>query len=164
MNSIWHSELGTYVLFHNETSKTGRPTEIAKLDRAYNIEERVTTTAGNGHNILVFDGAFMFCDSRAGTVMCGSDVVFRCHQFTRGLSVTKDYVVVGRSEYGDRADRDHLAGGISVLDREFRLLMSVDLPGMVQEIRSIRERDYGMSGSHDASNSRSRAASVARER
>jgi hypothetical protein len=146
MNSIWRCESGMYVLLHNATTKTGRPSEIARIDESYQIVERIPTGAANGHNILLYDGRFMFCDSQAGTLVSGTEPVFRCERFTRGLSVTDDYVVVGRSEYGDRSERERLAGGISVLDHDFRLLSSIDLPGMVQEIRSIDGREYGLSG------------------
>jgi hypothetical protein len=162
MNSIWRSDSDTYVLFHNETTKTGRATEIARLDDRYQIAERFQTTAANGHNILIYDGQFMFCDSKAGTVVCGADVVFRCDRFTRGLSVTDHYVVVGRSDYGDRSEREQLAGGVTVLTHDFQTVLTINLPGMVQEIRSVGDRDYGLSASGRYAGFRSQADATSR--
>lgn len=145
LNSLWHGDGTLCVLFHNETSKTGRHSEIVTLDDEFRIVRRQVTPAGNAHNILRYRGKPLYCDSTAGTLCWDGQIVHRTHQFTRGLSITADYIAVGRAEYGKRQCREKLHGGVDILDHRFQLVESLDLPGMVQEIRAWGCPDYGLS-------------------
>ncbi|MGB0598534.1 MAG: hypothetical protein ACPGLY_17740 [Rubripirellula sp.] len=145
MNSIWRSDSDIYVLFHNETKKTGRHSEIIRLDTNHAIAERISTTASNAHNVVNVDGEFLFCDSLYGKLMSGDSVVYQSEYFTRGLAVTPDLVFLGASEYGARETRDQLAGGITVLDRRFNFRHFIPTPGMVQDVRAVNRLDCAMS-------------------
>ncbi len=148
MNSLWRSGDGDiWLMFHNETLKTGNHSEIVRLDANHEIAQRITTDASNAHNVVSIDGKFLYCDSLASTVVHGDQVVYRSEYFTRGLAVTDDLVLVGHSQYGARELRDELGGSIAVLDRHFNLLQVIPTPGMVQDIRAASEVDLAMSQS-----------------
>lgn len=137
MNSIWRGPTGTLAMFHNETRKTGRCSEIAKLDAQGRLLARTATGASHAHNILEMRGKPLYCDSQAGALIWGQQTVFQCDLFTRGLSVTPTHILVGGSAYGQRDRRERLGGRLYVLNHDFELLCSIPIPGMVQEIRSL---------------------------
>ncbi|WP_147867899.1 hypothetical protein [Stieleria maiorica] len=145
LNSIWSDGIHTLAMFHNESTKTGRCSEIASLNDDFQVVKRISTTAGHAHNIMLYQDEFLYCDSKAGTLVHGDREVHRCHYLTRGLSVTPDRIFVGHSQYGKREDRESLKGGIAVLDGEFCDLGTIPLPGMVQEIRAVNTIDLGLS-------------------
>ena len=145
MNSVWRSPCGhLYVFYHNETSKTGRKGSIVRLSQGLQEAEVYPADANNGHNILVHDGHFVFCDSMNGRLMLGGRCVFKASLFTRGLAKTPRLWLVGGSQYGDRGMRNELGGAIYVLSSDFCLRGMVEIPGMVQEIRATNS-DYGLS-------------------
>jgi hypothetical protein len=146
VNSIWRGAEGTFALFHNETAKTGKCSEIVALSSDFRILRRHATPARNGHNIVHYRNRPLYCNSDDGSVMWGSHAAFKCNWFTRGLSVTDSRILVGGSAYGSREARERLPGSIFVLDSEFRLLEQVQVPGMVQEIRCVSARDLSLSG------------------
>ncbi|MDF1844704.1 MAG: hypothetical protein P1U77_25085 [Rubripirellula sp.] len=145
MNSIWRSGSDIYVLFHNETRKTGQNSEIVRLDANHEIAERISTNASNAHNVVRVNDDFLYCDSLNGKLIHGDSVVYESEYFTRGLAVTPDLVLLGASEYGARETRDTLAGGVTVLDRGFNFRHFIPTPGMVQDIRAVNPVDYALS-------------------
>ena len=145
MNSVWQYEDDIYVLFHNNTTKTGRYTEIARLNADCTIAERIQTTASNGHNVMRYNGQFLICDSMASTLTLNGKAVFTCDLFTRGLTVTESFIIVGGSDYGERTKREQLKGKLYFIDHNFNLIASLDMQGMVQEIRTLSHTDFGLS-------------------
>lgn len=145
MNSIWRSGDDIWLMFHNETKKTGNHSELVRLNAEHRIAERIQTKASNSHNVCILDGEFLYCDSLAGSLVHGSEAVYRSDLFTRGLAVTEDRVFVGESQYGAREIRDQLGGSVAVLDRRFGLLHTIATPGMVQDLRVVNQPDLCMS-------------------
>ncbi|MCA9136334.1 MAG: hypothetical protein KDB00_06240 [Planctomycetales bacterium] len=145
MNSIWRSDDGIWLMFHNETKKTGRNSELICVDSNHDVIERLSTNASNSHNLVRLDGRFLYCDSLRGALVHGDEIVYQGQLFTRGLAVTDNLVVVGQSQYGAREKRDQLGGSIAILDRNFKLLQQIETPGMVQDIRAVGVIDYAMS-------------------
>ncbi len=145
MNSVWRGEDTIYVFFHNETTKTERPSEIVRLDKEFSINERIPINGSNGHNVILFKDKIMFCDSQGGALVWGDEPVFECEFFTRGLSITDNFLIVGGSEYGDRNARYYLKGSLHFLDHDFRSLSSATIPGLVQEVRCVSHADYSLS-------------------
>ena len=135
------------LMFHNETSKTGKQSEIVRLGPNFEIAEEISTSAGNAHNVAMLEGKLLFCDSLASNLVFGNEVVYKSQFFTRGLSVTNDFVLVGQSQYGRRELRDGLAGSVAVLDRQFRPLQIIPMPGMIQDVRAVNSFDFAMSHS-----------------
>jgi hypothetical protein len=144
LNSLWRSPNGVLAVLHNETRKTGRPSEIVLLDARGEIRERKATGASHAHNILEYRGRHLYCDSNGGTLRWGGDVAFQCELFTRGLAVTPEHILLGGSAYASREQRTQVEGRLYILDRAFRALGSIPIPGMVQEIRGI-DGDLGLS-------------------
>ena len=145
MNSVWSDGEDIWLMFHNETAKTGNRSELVRLDHQHRLVERIDTNAGNAHNVAMIRGEAIFCDSNDGTLVWGERPVYRTHEFTRGLSITDDTVLVGQSQYGQRHERERLAGSIAVLSRDFELRQVIPTPGMVQDIRTVNTADYAMS-------------------
>ena len=146
MNSLWAEGDARYLLLHNETVRTGRHSEIAKLAPDFSIFERIETPARSAHNLARFQGRFLYCDSLGGALMHGDRRVHGCDLFTRGLSITPACIALGGSDYGRREQREFFGGAITLLDHEFHELARLRLPGMVQEIRSCAGPDAAMSG------------------
>jgi len=138
MNSVWMApDRQLYVYYHNETSKTGRTGQIAVLSPELKEIRRHDVESENGHNVVFWQGDFVFCDSMGGRLRHGKRTVYESDMFTRGLAMGADFWVVGESEYGEREVREKLLGRIRYLDRSFNVVNSIALPGMVQEVRLL---------------------------
>lgn len=144
-NSINLTQEGFCLFAHNETNKTQRVSEIWYLDKKFQCVNVARVPAKNGHNIVHFFGEPLYCDSLAGALKLGNRAVFQCDKFTRGLSVRKDYIIVGGSDYGNRNERNLLGGWLFFLSAvDFKVLFKYPIPGMVQEVRSLDKQDYAM--------------------
>ena len=145
MNSIFFKEGKIYILCHNETSKTKRYSEILVLNEQMELIEKIDTKTSNAHNIVVFRNDMYSCDSLGSNLVKNGEIFVRKDYFTRGLAITDDYIVMGGSEYASRENRSKAGGKIYVLDHNGKGIVDVYLPGMVQEIRRIDKKDYGLS-------------------
>jgi hypothetical protein len=144
MNSMIRTAEGIFLLFHNETTKTGRNSEIIRLGKNFEIADRQNTRTGNAHNLIIRKGKFLICDSAGSTLCIGNIIAFRANMFTRGLASNDEYIILGGSAYGERAARNHLHGNIYILDTDYNKLFEFPVPGMVQEIRISNGKDYGL--------------------
>jgi hypothetical protein len=145
LNSLWSEGDGLYAVLHNETTKTGRHSEIIHLDDEGRIMDRIATPSGHAHNVVRYRGRLLHCDSQAGALRWGNDIVFRADRFTRGLSLSAGLIVVGGSAYSSREARGRLPGALYVLDEDFQERARMELPAMVQEVRALDESDLGLS-------------------
>lgn len=146
LNSLFALRDGLAVLCHNESAKTARSSEIALLDSEFRCRARIPTPARSGHNLIPYRGKPLYCDSLGSALYWGREPAFHADCFTRGLSVTEDSILVGGSEYADRAARSVAAGCLYELDPDdFGLRRTLPMPGMVQEIRCLDRPDYGLS-------------------
>ncbi len=105
------------------------------------------------HNLWLDDANRMFaCHSAAGEIieLNTNEVIWRGSAFySRGLSVTKDIIIVGDSERALRKDRDHLQSGLWIIDR--KSLQTLDfIPlgsyGSLLEVRVLDEPDEAHHG------------------
>ena len=92
------------------------------------------------HNIVFTDGGeALFCGS-----MDGELIGERCRHaafgamMTRGLAVDRDMIVVGLTDFTERAQRLSARGRVSFLRRDYSVLAEIDLPGGPTEIRAFR--------------------------
>lgn len=145
INSIWFDGAIIRLLCHNETAKTGRPSEILECGPDMQLRARVPTTAGNAHNIVVDAGSVLICDSANATVSNGTQPIKSFDHFTRGLSLPDGMIVVGESEYASRENRENVGGWINYLDPDWNLIERQRSPGMVQEIRALFREDRALS-------------------
>jgi hypothetical protein len=145
MNSIFFHNGQYYVYCHNETTKTGRKSEIMVSRDLKKIDKMIPLKDENGHNIAIVNDRIYHCDSMNGTLSVNNKPVFHTDSFTRGLSISTDSILLGGSDFAKREDRDKSGGSLFFLDTEYNLITSAKLPGMVQEIRRLDEPDLGLS-------------------
>jgi hypothetical protein len=147
------------VLLNN---KGAHPSEVAALswdpERGFARTGTLTLEDMECHNVFA-DGDRLFTNaSRSGDFVAldlaaGREI--RRHRFpgyTKGLAVTREWVIVGYSDRAEREDRAHSRGYLAILEREsLDLAACVDLNaaverpviGNVNEVRCLSEPDDG---------------------
>ena len=144
-NSIFSINNINYLLFHNETTKTGLMSQWVKTNNEFEIIERIDSLAGDAHNIYVTNDEVIISDSIKGNLLVNNKVVFSSQFLTRGLSISEDIIVVGGSEFGSRERRGLLKGALSVLDRKYKLINQINFPFPIYEVRRVDKKDYSLS-------------------
>lgn len=145
MNSLWSDGSRVYILCHNETAKTGRRSEILVCGSGLAVERVLPTEAGSAHNLALWRGQPLLCDSLGERLLHGGRALSRIPGFLRGLSIGPAEILVGQSSYGPRSAREALPGGITAIDHDGAIRWQLPLPGQVQEIRGWRAPDAGLS-------------------
>ena len=145
LNSLFLAADQALLLCHNETAKTGRPSEILVCDRQFRVRRTLLVDAASAHNLVPWKGELLVCDSGRNRLLHGGRTLAELGDFTRGLSVTDRAIAVGLSAYGRRHERGRLGGEVVLLDHAGRTLSRHAVPGMVQEIRALSTRDWGLS-------------------
>ena len=135
------------LMLHNGADKTGRPSEVATLDRDWRLLDRTPIDGRGCHSFAVLeDGAILTCGSFAGELLSSDGLKLRVtDMLTRGLSVNAHNVVVGGTAFADRDRRDDEQGAIYFLDRDYRRHATVAVPGAPMEIRRIDGQDRSLS-------------------
>lgn len=139
--------IGDHILaiFHNGWLRPERPSELVVFDLDWRIVERQFVNGEWCHGLArLEDGTILSCGSRAGELI-GSDGMRLAltKMMTRGLSVGPERIVVGCSARVDRTQRVEAHGMAIFLDRAYRVVGEITLPGAPTEIRSLQGPDYG---------------------
>lgn len=145
VNSLIASGDHRLILLHNGVDASH--SEIALLDADWRLLERRPLAGQGCHNFAILeDGSLLCCGSLAGELI-GSDGlrVKVTDLMTRGLSVGADTVLVGGSAFSERDSRDKLPGALYFLDRDYRTLATLKMPGPPTEIRRIDGNDLSLS-------------------
>ena len=138
INSVAAHNGGFSLVAHNETKKTGRNSQVLKCDAEFNVIRTIDLDAGAAHNIAFLDDGYLVCDSLGNRVIDQDNCpVIKVDQFTRGLSVESNQIVLGGSMYASREQRRDVRGSVYFFDREYHPLATLPLPAMVQEIRKL---------------------------
>lgn len=147
VNSVIACGDAILLMLHNGADRTGRASEIARLDRDWRLIDRIPVDGLGCHGFAVLEsGAVLTCGSMAGEIVSTDGVkVAVCDMMTRGLSVDADTVVVGGTAFAGRDARDEEQGRIVFLDRAYRHLATVPIPAPPMEIRRIDGRDRSLS-------------------
>lgn len=145
MNSLIASGEQRLILLHNGAEAS--PSEVALLDADWRIVERRPLAGRGCHNFAILeDGSLLSCGSAAGELIGSDGLRVKVSELmTRGLSVGKDTIVVGGSAFSERDRRDELPGAIYFLDRDYRTLATLPMPGPPTEIRRIDGADLSLS-------------------
>jgi hypothetical protein len=146
-NSIFWSAKNIFLVAHNQTKKTGRLSEIYRLDHRWKLLEIIATKSGAAHNVVLIKGELWHCNSLEGTLVLGEGAAYQDrHYFTRGLAVNDRHVLVGGSEFAERNSRACSSGVVMVLNRSFEEVERFKLVrcGDVYEIRFL-QKDLCMS-------------------
>ncbi len=135
------------LLLHNGAGRTGRPSEIARLTRDWQLVDRTHVDGMGCHSFAVLeDGAVLTCGSFAGEIVATDGLkVPVCDMMTRGLSVDAKAIVVGGSAFAERSARDTAGGALVFLDRSYRQTARLAVPGPVTEVRRIDGQDRSLS-------------------
>lgn len=154
LNSIlWHGG-EIYLLKHNGTVKTGRPSEVIRCSPTFEVRETIPLAGGACHDIVFLeDGRMLVCDSLGGNLIDRDGLVLEVDDmWTRGLSVGADSLVVGSSYYGaERRKRRYLPGRIFFFDRDLRLDSKLEVPAAPTDICRFDGRDRSLSNVQMAS-------------
>ncbi len=145
INSIYEHGDYIYIVCHNETTKTGRNSEILVLDGDFRVVERIGTDSSNAHNIIIHQDRKFLCDSMHNSLRVDGEEVFVGDHFTRGLAMDHRLILMGGSEYAERKNRTRAKGYLYILDHQYNIYDSFVIPGMVQEIRRLDGPDYSFS-------------------
>ena len=105
-NSLLVRETDIVVMAHNDFEKTGYMSAIKRVDFRGNVLETRSLPGRSTHDILEWNGQFLFCSSHDGTVVNGVKTVAALPKlWTRGLGLVGSFWVVGGSEKTERKDR-----------------------------------------------------------
>ncbi len=152
LNSIIRRGDEVFLLKHNGTAKTGKKSEVLRCGLDLEVRETIALDGGACHNIVFLeDGRFLVCDSVGGNLIDSRGEIYPVDDmWTRGLSVSRDQIVVGSSFYGpERRRRRYLPGKIYFLDHDFRRLSTLELPAAPTEIRRLDGLDRSLSNYSD---------------
>jgi hypothetical protein len=145
INSVYSYNGFIYLLCHNETKKTGKNSEILKLNKQNDLIGKINLNASSAHNCAIYNNKFLVCDSLNNKVILDNNVLIDTDDFTRGLSIFDDFILIGGSDYKKRSQRIDAKGTVYILNNDFNLLEKIRIPGMVQEIRSLSDNDLSLS-------------------
>ncbi|MBN2193097.1 MAG: hypothetical protein JW751_09800 [Polyangiaceae bacterium] len=146
LNSVYVTPSRIYLVCHNESAKTGRPSELLVLDHHFALVDRRPFNGRSVHNVVPTANGLLYCDSLGGRVMLDDRPIYEPGWFTRGLSLSEEYLVVGGSDYAGRDERVTGAGFLAVLDRKtLAVRTEIRFPAMVQEIRRLDGIDLAAS-------------------
>ena len=152
------------VMLSNMKNKHAVSSEIAILRnhfaKGFVTEKKLSLWDKGCHNIFLDDKVLAYNASKMGDfvlVSLGSGKIIHRINFsgyTKGLSVTKDYFLVGYSDLAERDDRNTSSGYLAIINRsnlEVEATINLSdssLPyrvGNVNEVRCLSERDFGHS-------------------
>jgi len=144
-NSVHRSGDRVWVVAHNHD----RPSEVWELTwPALEVVDVHVTSAGWAHNAWEGSLGLVICDSRSGRLheVRSGETIWAAEEgaITRGLAVSADHLLIGRSEPSGRHGRLVSDGGLWVVDR--KTLATVEqfrFPGRgcVNEIRLLDGAD-----------------------
>ncbi len=141
-NSIFKYKKNIYLMYHNETAKTDRESEIAIVKDDFTFNKLLKVKASSAHNIYIKDDIIYFCDSLNKSFVRDKEILFECDEFTRGLSVSDDYIAIGGSEFAKRDQRKLTEGTVYLLDNKYSYIGKIKMPAPVYEIRRVDKSDY----------------------
>jgi len=153
-NSIYDYDNSIYLIAHNNSVSTKKPSEIFVYDKPMtNVMSIIPETGFAAHNIIVDKAGVMHvCDSMNHRLISisegNTDVLFtdKTHKsFTRGLAMNDDIIVMGGSKRGKKNTTVNAL--LFFLDKkDYSLLCTIVLyrVGQIHEVR-FTGLDYGYS-------------------
>lgn len=151
-NSIFGFEEDIYLIAHNETLKTGKKSEVYKLDSKLNLLTKETTNSTNSHNFYKNKEVEIFCASMENSLVVNMQEALNTDSFTRGLSVSDDYTIVGGSSIqASRSNRRSGIGEIYILaTKAYKVSFTIKGSlGQINEIRRVDKTDFSLSANHE---------------
>jgi len=146
INSFYENNDHLFVVAHNN----GRNSDVYELNlHSLDVIKIHHTQAEWAHNVWICEHGMLICDSKNGSLyeVYSGETVWKADEspiITRGLAATDDYIIVGRSEYGNRWSRKWSDGGLWILDRNsLKTIDIIKLPrtGCINELRLVGLND-----------------------
>jgi hypothetical protein len=124
LNSIWFDNDYLYLIAHNNSVTTGRPSSLYRITLSGRLCSACYLNGRCAHDIIVNGGNLFFCDSEGGTVRSHDGIVFFSpdNTFTRGLYIGDSFNVVGGSERVHRSMREKTHAHLYITDRDFSII------------------------------------------
>lgn len=120
------------LMLHNGKALPAKSSELAWLDRDWNVLVRETLPGHSCHDIVPDEyGTLWHTDSLAGDAI-GSDgtrVKVSDALMTRAIAFSSEHVLVGMATFGPRHVRDALRGAVAIFDRAWNRLAQIELRG-----------------------------------
>jgi len=140
-NSLFKHKNKIFLIAHNETKKTNKSSEIFSLN-SFTLKtlDRQKIDGSNCHNIYIDNENKMFCKSHEGTLNINEkDVISHKNIFTRGLSVSDKYIILGGSDIQpNRLKRKETNGYIYIYDSQLSLKQTILIRNtQIQEINMV---------------------------
>lgn len=148
INSVFQCGDYIYVMYHNLTKKTGRHSQIAVLNREWDVVDIIDTVANSAHNIFCHDTGIIFCDSMNGRLMKPDRVLVDVNAYLRGLAASSEFWLLGGSAHAKRGERGFTDGSVYQYSPVMNQIVStIMLPGCgsLYEIRLIDPEDLAIS-------------------
>lgn len=147
INSVYCNGINVFVLYHNDSTNSGRSSQIAKLDMAMKVVEVEEIDAQCSHNVVWDNGELFFCDSANGRFRNRARVLLDRPVYLRGLARAKNYWVVGGSDFSTKSARSFSTGYLFQVSDSGEVLSELRMPatGSVYEVRLLNERDFCLS-------------------
>jgi len=142
INSIYKNKNEIYFLAHNMTENTKKESQAYVLDEDLNLKKIVDLNTGSGHNFYIDKDNFITNDSLSKKIIVNDNEV-KVSGFSRGLSVSEKYILIGSSNFEkSRKQRLKMTGDseIYVLDHDLNFVSIFVIPG--HQIIDIRGVDY----------------------
>jgi len=133
------------LMLHNGPMVPEEPSELAWLDRDWNLVSRQPLPGRHCHDILpASDGTIWHCGSAAGEIINANGTRIKVSdRMTRGLIAVPGGFIVGASLFGPKSDRDILSGSIIYLDHSFRRVVEVECPGAPTDLLALDRESVG---------------------
>lgn len=138
INSIFFFDNKIYLFLHNKSHKSKIRSQIAILNKKFQLLEVFPVKSENGHNIYTDGSDLYYFDSNGGRLMNGDTQVFNYDSFLRGFAINDKFIFSGGSPFATRDQRDLNEGIVIKYNRQESTYNVFKVPGNVQEIRLIR--------------------------
>lgn len=151
INSVFCHNSRVYLVAHNKSFYSGRKSEVFVTNSDYELEDSFELGGYSVHNFYCDDNKQMFCNSERGSLVCNDKEVFVCDtvDFTRGLAINSDFIVLGSSQVTPyRDERGKKDSFVYILDGSFNKVGKITIPNcQVHDIRRVDVPDLGLSNS-----------------
>lgn len=140
-NSLFKFKNHLYLIAHNETKKTKKLSEIYTID-SLNNKIKSQIDGSNCHNIYIDNKTQIYCKSLEGILSINNeDKIQHKNIFTRGLSITNKYIILGGSDIqANRDKRGDTNGYIFIYDSKLNLIQTVIIKNtQIQEIKMVNK-------------------------
>jgi len=144
-NSVYGHNGVIYLLAHNLGDYTEKNSELFVLDQqSYAVVEKIALNYQNCHNLAIYNGQQYVCLSKDGQVARDGEVLVTvAERFTRGLSISDEWLVFGTTIASSNRDLRN-SGKVYLCNLDGICQNVVSIDGCVNDIRQI-SGDYGLS-------------------